>query len=529
MKLMPDRPIRGLLRGADIRSDLALSCEVCVVGSGPGGSVVAARLADRGVDVILLEEGGYHVRTEFDQQEATAFPALYQEHGNRATDDLSIAILQGRGVGGGTLVNWTTSFRTPETTLEHWRREFGLAEMTTANLNPHWEEIEKRLNIHEVTLDEVNENNRVLWDGGRKLGIGVELLKRNVESCLQTGSCGLGCPSNAKRSMFLTYLPDAAEKGARVLANCRVSRLVKSAAGDRSRIATAEAEVLDESTDRPTGRRVVVTAKHFVVAGGAINSAALLLRSQLPDPHERLGKRLFLHPVVATTATFARRIDPFYGAPQSVASHHFIERPGRVGFFLEAPPLRPMLAAIALSGFGGDHREGMTRLSHTNALIALHRDGFLPDDEGGTVRVKGDGGRRLSIGYPLSPALFEAMRESMKAMARIQFAAGATEVQTGHLPRLALKSEREISRIDDAPLGPNRIGLFTAHQMGGCAAGSDPKRSVVSGELVHHQVENLRVIDGSVFPTSLGVNPQESVMGLASWAAQKLLHAFRGA
>ncbi|HEV8266714.1 MAG TPA: GMC family oxidoreductase N-terminal domain-containing protein, partial [Thermoanaerobaculia bacterium] len=314
MNFNPDRPIKNLVRGAEITSDLSLSCDVCVAGSGPGGSLVAAKLSAAGLSVIVLEEGGYHVRREFHMQEAEAFPTLYQEHGNRATEDLSIAILQGRGVGGGTLVNWTTSFRTPEATLARWRERFGLAEMTLQNLNPHWDEIEKRLAIHQVDLTEVNENNRVLWDGAKKLGIEVELLRRNVDNCLHTGFCGTGCPTNAKRSMFLTYLPDAAESGAKIYANCRVLRLVAGADG---KIVSAEAEVLDEATDRPAGPKVVVKAKQFVVSGGAINSPALLLRSNLPDPSERVGKRTFLHPVVSMVSRFEKRVDPFYGAPQS--------------------------------------------------------------------------------------------------------------------------------------------------------------------------------------------------------------------
>jgi choline dehydrogenase-like flavoprotein len=516
-----DRPIAGLVRGAEIPGDLTLDADVCIIGSGPGGSVAAARLANAGARVVLLEEGGYHTRKDFKMQEAVAFPQLYQEHGNRATDDLSIAILQGRGVGGGTLVNWTTSFRTPETTLTVWRERFGLAEMTPAALAPHFDEAEKRLGIHQVTLDEVNENNRVLWDGAKKLGIGVELLHRNTNGCIHTGYCGMGCPVNAKQAMFLTYLPDAAEKGAKVYADCRVLRLVPDARGER--VTHAEAEVLDGAADRPAGKRVTVRAKEFVVAGGAINSPALLLRSKLPDPHGRVGKRTWLHPVVAMRAIFEKRIDPFYGAPQSVSSHHFIERPGKMGFFLEAAPLHPMLASIAHPSFGAELREGMGELAHSSALIALVRDGFLLDEEGGTVTLKGDGGRRVAIHYPLGDAHFEAMRESMKALARIQIAAGAREVTSLHVPIVRIASEKDLAKVDSASLGPNRVAVFTAHQMGGCAMGVDPRVSVVNADLRHHHLSNLHVFDGSVFPTSLGVNPQESILGVASWAAERMI------
>lgn len=520
--LLLDRPIPNLMRGHEIRSNLALSADVCVVGSGPGGAIAAARLSAAGARVILLEEGGYFTRkADFHMQEAEAYPKLYQDHGNRATDDLGITILQGRGVGGGTLVNWTTCFRAPEATLEHWRERYGLADFTAERFVPHWDEVERRLNVRQVDPSEVNENNAVLLEGARKLGIATELVRRNVMSCLHTGYCGMGCPTNAKRGMALTYLPDAAERGARVYADCRATRLVLDPR--KERVTAVEAEVLDTESDRPTGRRVTVSAARFVVAGGAINSPALLLRSGVPDPHGRIGTRTFLHPVVATVALFEKRIDPFYGAPQSVASHAFVERPGKIGFFLEVPPLHPMLASLALPAFGPEHRDGMKGLARTNAVLALLCDGFLPGEEGGTVSLR-DGGR-LSIRYPLGDVHFEAMREAMRVSARIQLAAGAREVRTLHKNAVVIRSERDLAAIDDRPAGPNLLGVFTAHQMGGCAAGADPRVSVVDGNLRHHHLANLWVFDGSVFPTSLGVNPQLSILGIVSASAGRMAAA----
>ena len=417
-------------------------------------------------------------------------------------------------------MNWTTCFRTPERTLAHWRERFGLAGFTAARLGPHWDEIEKRLAIREVDPSEVNENNAVLLEGARRLGIPTELLKRNVTSCLHTGYCGMGCPTNAKRGMALTYLPDAAQKGARVYADCRVTRLVLDAR--KERIVSAEAEVLDPEADRPTGRRLTVTAERFVVAGGAINSPALLLRSGVPDPHGRIGRRTFLHPVVATVAIFEKRIDPFYGAPQSVASRAFVDRPGKIGFFLEVPPLHPMLASLALPGFGSTHRGAMKDLAHANAVLALLVDGFLPDEEGGTVGLR-DRGKRISIRYPLGPAHTEAMTEAMRVSARVQLAAGAREVRTLHRDPVVIRSEADLPRLDERPIGPNLVGVFTAHQMGGCGAGADPKLSVVDGDLRHQHLANLWVFDGSVFPTSLGVNPQLSILGVSAAAVERML------
>lgn len=506
----------GFVRGSEITADLHLETDVAIVGSGPGGAITAFQLAAAGAKVIVLEEGGYHTRPEFKMQESWSYPHLYQDQGSRATDDQSILVLQGRSIGGGTTVNWTTSYRTPDSTLRHWALVKGVRDLTRRELDPHWEEIERRLNILPVTPDQVNPNNDVLWRGGRKLGFGVELLRRNVADCMQTGYCGMGCPVDAKQAMHLTYLPDAVRKGAVIYADCRVGRLEFRG----RRIVEAQADVLDGETGRPTGRRVGIRARTFVVSGGAINTPRLLLQSDLPDPHRRAGKATWIHPVVATAGLFDRPIEPYYGVPQSVASRHFAVREGKIGFFIETPPVHPMLAGIALSGFGPAHRELMKALPRTGVLIGLLIDGFLSSEAGGTVSLRHDG--RVSFDYPLSNSHHEAMREAMKAMARIQFAAGAREVVTFHDPPLRLRSAEDVARIDEAPLGPNRCAVFTAHAMGGAAMGEDPRSSVVDSGLKHHHLDNLYVIDGSVFPTSLGVNPQLSILGISSLAATRL-------
>lgn len=490
--------------------DLTLKPDVCVVGSGPGGAMVASRLSRAGASVVVLEEGGYHTKEEFDMQEATAYPRLYQDRGNRATADLSIQVLQGRAVGGGTVVNWTTSYRTPDHVLEHWRGAEGLA-LTPAALRPHFEEVEQRLGISKVDYEDTNPNNRTIYDGCKKLGWQVDTTSRNVRQCLRTGYCGMGCPVDAKQSAALTYLPDAVNAGAEVYANCRVERIEWK--GKRA-YAVAGA-FLKPGTQEATGRTVRVEPRVVVVAGGAINSPALLLRSGIDQG--AVGKKTWLHPVVAMGAFYDQRIEGFYGAPQSVASHHFARRGERAGFFVEAAPVHPMLASIAMPGFGAPLREKMSMLPNVCATIALMIDGFDAAEDGGTVTLRDGGGPKLD--YPFTERMYECFREGMKAIARIHLAAGAREIVSFHAEPLSIKAEGDLSRIDQTPLVPNRFAVFTAHQMGGCRMGVDPGRSVVDPQLRHHVVQNLFVVDGSVFPTSLGVNPMESIYGIASWAS----------
>lgn len=504
-----------IFTGDELKSDQTIECDVCIIGSGSGGAWTALELVKQGKRVVMLEEGGYHTRREFDMTEARALPNLYQESGSRATDDLAVTILQGRSVGGGTTVNWCSSFRTPQRILDGWRDRFGVDTLTTEALTPHWDAIEKRLHIAEWPQESMNANNKVLWDSLGKLGYERGLIKRNVNNCLNLGYCGLGCPVDAKQSMLVTILPDAVEKGLDLYANVSARKLEWSG----RRITAVRAEVLDPMKNKPTGVSITVKAKLTVVSCGAINSPGLLMRSGL-DGDGLVGTRTWLHPVVATMAEMPFEVNPFSGAPQSVYSHHFIDRgPGKTGFFLEVPPLQPMLAAVASSGSGADVQQSLSRLPYINAMLAITVDGLTPEENGATVRLKDGGYSRYSITYDFVPEQWDAFRVACKEMAKLQFAAGAKRVLSLHSQPVVMEKVEDVDKLDAAPWEPVRVRVLTAHQMGGCWAGKDSKKSVVDPHLRFHSMDNLFVVDGSVLPTALGVNPQETIFGIARWAA----------
>ena len=276
---------------------------------------------------------------------------------------------------------------------------------------------------------------------------------------------------------------------------------------------------------RPTGRKLRVNARCIVAAGGGINTPGLLLRSQLPDPHSRLGKRTFLHPVLLSVADMPEVVDGWQGAPQSIYTDEFLWRDGvagRVGYKIEAAPVYPMLFMSLAGRMGKTHMErSASRYRNAQVLIGLLRDGFHDESAGGSVHLRDDGSPVLD--YSMSRYLWEGAYQAWASMARIQFAAGAREVLPLHSDASPYASLAQAERaIPALPANAMGAGIFSAHVMGGCAMGGDARDSVIDSEGRHHQVENLYVIDGSAFPTSLGVNPQMSIYGLAARNATRL-------
>ena len=503
-----------------------LRCDVVVVGTGAGGGISAEMLARAGLEVVLVEEGPLRSSSEFRQLESEAYPALYQDSASRKTADKAISILQGRCVGGSTTVNWTSSFRTPAATLGYWQQQFELPDFGPAEMQPWFEQVERRLEIAPWPVAP-NANNDLLRQGAARLGIATAAMQRNVRGCWNLGSCGLGCPTNAKQSMLVTAIPEALDRGARLLVQSRAERLEVGADG---RVSALWVRPVTLQGAPGPGAPSRIVARHYVVAAGAINSPALLLRSQLPDPHGRLGRRTFLHPVVASAAVFDEPIEGWRGAPQSVYSDHFLETgpiDGPLGFKLEVPPLHPVIGAVTLPGFGAEQTGALKAFAHTHAMLALLRDGFHAESPGGRVGLRGDGSPVLD--YRLGEFFFEGARRALLAMAEIQFAAGARRVRPVHELAAETRSWDEArAAILALPLRPRLLRVLSAHVMGGCALAGRPELGVARPDGRHWQVENLSIHDGSLFPTSIGANPQVSVYALAARLAAGLARALGG-
>jgi choline dehydrogenase-like flavoprotein len=527
----PDPIAQGLARGWRVSgpghrpAPARLHADVAIVGSGAGAGITAELLTRAGLQVVIIEEGPLKSSRDFKQLESDAYPQLYQDGAARKTADKAIQILQGRCVGGSTTVNWTSSFRTPSETLAHWRERFALTELTDEAMAPWFEQAERRLHIEPWPVPP-NLNNEVLRRGAKALNVEVGAIRRNVKGCWNLGSCGMGCPTNAKQSMLVTTLPTALDAGAQLLVSTRAMTLDH----DGTHVTGLRCAPVRPDGGPAAGPVTTITARHYVIAGGAINGPALMLRSALPDPHARLGRRTFLHPVVISAATFAERIEGWDGAPQTLYSdHHLHTQPidGPIGFKLEAPPIHPVLFAQTLCGYGRDQAAALARFAHTQALLALLRDGFHEHSPGGIVRLRRDGSPELD--YPLHPFVMEGARRAYLAMAELQFAAGAESVTPVHeLAGRYTRWAQAREAIEALPMQPLLTRIASAHVMGGCGMAGDERLGVVRPDGVHWQVDNLSVHDGSLFPTSIGANPQLSIYGLVAKLATHLAQRLNG-
>ena len=504
-----------------VQGDLTLTADVVVVGSGAGGGVIAGELAAAGKDVMVVEKGGYYSESDFNGREAEMTQKLYLRRGTLATKDLGMIVLAGSCLGGGTIVNWSTSLRTPDDVLEEWERDFGFTGVTTAEYKAGFDAIERRIGVN--TADSApNANNAALARGCDALGHPWRPIPRNASACEQRcGACGYGCPYGRKQSTMITYLQDASDRGARFVVNCQIERVLIEA----GRAVGVEGWAPDDMTGER--RKVIVRAPVVVVAAGSVESPALLMRSNIHNSN--IGQHLRLHPVAVTIGYYEEPIKPWTGSLQTVYSTNWMNLKGNYGYWLEVAPAHPGLAALTTPWEGGqEHKRQMSRFPYESVMIALARD----TGEGHiTLDKQGDPVLRYWPNETDRKHLALAMQE----MARIAVAGGANGVATLHTPRLQLESatgkaggltqaqlKEYTAEIERRGIAVNRTPLFSAHQMGTCRIGGSAGAAVAdpSGEV--YSVRGLYIGDASGCPTALGVNPMITTMALAYHVAQRI-------
>jgi choline dehydrogenase-like flavoprotein len=466
-----------------------LSADFCVVGAGAGGAVAAAELAEAGARVVLLEQGPHHDADRFTARPPQMLARLYRDGGQSTTLGVPPVVLPlGRGIGGTTLVNSGTCMRTPARVLERWAREFGL-ELDAATLAPCFERVERALSVGEVTPALAGVNAAVARRGAERLGWSHGYLRRNARGCVGSGVCAFGCPTSAKQHTGITYVPRALAAGARVIDGADVREIVverRRARGVRARLAG--------------GAALEVHAPTVIVACGTIHTPGLLERSRLPDASRQRGRNLALHPATAAFALMDENVDMARGVPQSL----YIDQFAHEGIMFEGIAGPPAYAAMSLPLTGERHARAMRRYRRL-AQFGL----MVSDDSRGRVHTVA--GRPL-IRYGLCADDVARFRAGLARLRELFLAAGAREV---YLPLPdGVPPERARAR---------ELKLMAFHPLGTARADARATHGVTDARLALYGVRGVYVADGSVVPSALGVNPQMTIMALATRLAFDLL------
>ena len=491
--------------------DTTLDCDVVVVGSGAGGGVVAGVLAEAGRGVVVLDKGPNPDPGTFTEIEGDMLSRLYLDGGLMMTQTGSLPILAGSCLGGGTVINYSTSFVLPDAARAEWDARSGLDLFTSARFRESFERVQARVDVG-TRWCTPGRRDELLEHGCRALGWHVGVIPRNVTDCregAECGYCGYGCRFGAKNSTAQTYLRSAVAAGARLIADCEVERVLV----ERGRATGVAARV--------GAHRLRIRANTVVVACGSIYTPALLVRSGIAAP--QLGRNLHLHPATALGAVFRERVEPWTGALQTRYSDQLADQDSGYGTKFETVPVH---FALPASGFGWEgaavHRGDLSRLGHTSIVGVL-----LRDRDAGRVAVSRAGHARVH--YELSDFDVRHVRAGLIGAARVLAAAGATELFSLHTPPVRVRVG-DPGWLDRLTTGMDRLGYtrcrmsyISFHQMGTAAMGRNPARSVTADTGQVHGVAGLYVADGSSFPTSSGVNPMITIMAIADHVARGII------
>lgn len=508
-----------------VTHDIVRNVDVCVIGSGAAGAILATKLAESGKSVVMLERGGYYDGESMNQREADMLPLLWKNAAANFTSNLRIAVAQGSCLGGSTVINDAVCFRIPDLVIEQWRK------MDVSIAREDWEkandEVSKRIHVTEVTEDELNVNAQKLREACMKYTIDGRPIKHskntrncgqsftdpNLHSCAKCGFCHLGCHYDTKQSMLVTYIHHALNNinvDYTVYCNCLVERITYE-----NDIATGVDGIFADASGNEK-YRIRVNAKVIIISAGAIASSNLLQKSRIGD--DKVGTGLALHPAPFVIGRFKEEIHGNWGVPMSYTCHEFGVTNGvrKGGFLIESIFLPVFQMALAIPTFGADHARMMNDFTHYTMAGIMVRDeptGNISTTPSGSPKVK----------YELSQQTINDMARGMSILARMWFDIGATSVITSHRDVPEITSRAAVPVLKDAVRNnPDGLMLGSAHPQGGNRMGDNEEECVVDSNCRVFGFKNLYVCDASVFPTALGVNPQLTVMALASITADKI-------
>jgi choline dehydrogenase-like flavoprotein len=485
---------------AQLPLDDETECDVVVIGTGAGGAVAARELAEQGHAVVLLEEGQYHTRADFTGHSTDMQRKLYRDMGATiAMGNVNIPIPIGRSVGGTTTINSGTCYRAPARIFESWQEEHGLRDFSADSMAPYYERVEEVLQVTVGDAKMIGGVGRVIARGCDALGYKHHPIRRNAPACDGQGVCCFGCPTDAKRSTNVSYVPLALKAGTQLFTGVTAERILV----ENGRAVGVVA--------RAGGKRLTARARAVVVACGALLTPVLLEKNKLCGGSGQLGRNLSIHPAIGTMALYDETIDGGNAIPQGYAIEEFHDE----GILFEGAFAPLDIGAASFSSFGPKLVEVLEQYRHLAAFGLM-----IEDTSRGRVRV-GPGGRPF-ITYWLNRHDVARLKRSVEILARVYFASGAKKV----LPLVhgfdELNDEADVARFRAARLNARDFDISAYHPLGTARMGADPSRSVIGPDCQAHDLPGLYVTDGSAIPTSPAVNPQMTIMAVATRAAQQL-------
>jgi choline dehydrogenase-like flavoprotein len=501
-----------IITGADIDRDSSIDCDVVIVGSGSGGGAAAARLAEGGLDVVVLEEGGHYGSEKYSRRVTDTIRRLYRDGGiSIIYGKPSIVFQEGRCVGGSTVMNGGMSWHTPESVMNVWKTDHGIPYMNPKDMEPYFQYVDQSINVDWQHPDSLSHGDLIFRDSAESLGMPVTANRRSQKNCRGSNVCILGCPDDRKQAVHITYIPRAIQAGARIYTDCKVTQILT----DLSSVKGVTAEIIDRETRRKK-YALTVRAKMVFLAGGAIQTPSLLKRNRLANKTARVGKNFLCHPNVKVVGIYDRDIYQWKGVHQGCQVHHFLSE----GFTLAPGGVPPGVIAFSLPQFGGNNLRVMEQYNQMLVTGAV-----VQDSTSGSVRnLPGD---IIFPWYKIDRVQEQRIRRSTALMAQIHFNAGAKKVLLPFTCLPELNSMDEVKKISTAIIKPRDMEIFTVHAMGTCAMGSNPKRHVVKPNGETWDVKNLFIGDASILPTCTKLNPQVTIQALATKISDEILERKR--
>jgi len=484
---------------------LELECDVVVVGTGAGGAVAAKELAERGHAVVMIEEGSFFKRHQFNGRSLEMQQKMYHQLGlTGSVGNVPILIPIGRTVGGTTTVNSGTCYRIPDRVLRKWRDEFGLADFTPDNLNPYYERVEDALGVEAGRAEYLGGVARVIARGCDALGYDHNPLRRNAPDCDGQGVCCFGCPTDAKRSTNVSYVPMAVKAGAELFHNARVHKILT----EGGRAVGVVAHSVSPGVSGHVPQTLTIRAQAVVIACGTLSTPLLLGQNGLGNSSGTLGTNLSIHPACAALALFDEDISAYNAIPQGYAIEEFHEE----GLLYEGATTPIEMGMAAVNKLGPD----LTSMAEDYKHIATF--GFMVEDSS-RGRVRMVRGQRV-ITYNVNKRDVARLKRGMEILTRVFLAAGAKEVYPMVHGFDRIRNEAELNRFRRTKIRASDFELSAYHPLGTARMGMDPTSAVVGPNHECFDVPGLYITDGSSVPSSVAVNPQVTIMAMATRAAE---------